>query len=215
MEIYNRWDSIEIGVKMYIEVGIIVVILIIIIFINIRRGGFCLREMVLIAMLVALASASRVALMAIPDAKPTSFIIIATGMMLGGGAGFITGCLVALLSNIFLGIGPWLPWQMVLWGLMGLMSPIVGKRHRLIQALYGFAWGMVFGWTMNLWYYSSGIVHFSWQAYFASCVYSFLFDLTHAVTNAVLLFVFSDGWLKQLMALLRIQLKERGQNATI
>jgi len=190
------------GKMMRIEVYIMIGVLIVLALINKKRKGFTTGEMTVMAILVALASAVRVVLMAIPNAKPTSFIIICAGQMMGSGAGFIVGCLVALISNLFLGIGPWLPWQMALWGLMGFMSPMIKGKNRLIQAVYGFAWGMVFGWVMNLWYYTAG-KSFSIQAYIFACVNSFSFDITHAVMNAILLLVFSTDWLEHIMKIAR------------
>mgnify|MGYP000880853333 CR=1 FL=1 len=184
---------------MYAELFISIGILLLLAFTNKRRGGFSLKEMVILAMLTALASASRVVLMAIPNAKPTSFIIISTGMIMGGGAGLVVGLLVPLISNFVLGMGPWLPWQMGLWGLMGLFAPVIRGKNRILQSCYGFIWGLVFGWVMNLWYYADGMMPFSLRAYALSCVGSFSFDITHAIVNALLLLVFSGKWLEHIL----------------
>lgn len=184
---------------MYIEMLIMISILIILLIIFKKKRKFTTKEIVVISMFTALASAVRVVMMAIPNAKPTSFIIISGALLLGREAGFIIGCLVPLISNIYLGMGPWLPWQMALWGLMGLMAPMIKGKNRIIQASYGFVWGMIFGWVMNLWYYTTGIIEFSLETYIISCMHSFQFDILHAVANAVLLFVFSTDWLEHII----------------
>ncbi len=181
---------------MYVEWIILIIIISISIIIKKKVKNFTTNEIVIIAMLAALASAVRVVLVAVPNAKPTSFIIIMTGVLIGPEAGFIVGCLIPLISNLFLGIGPWLPWQMLLWGIMGLTSVSIKDKSKLIQVSYGFIWGMIFGWVMNLWYYTTGVISFSLRAYFLSCIYSFSFDVIHGITNAILLFVFPIETLK-------------------
>ena len=54
-----------------------------------------------------------------PQVKPCAAIIIITGIALGKKAGFLTGAMTAFVSNFFMGQGPWTPWQMVAFGLLG------------------------------------------------------------------------------------------------
>ncbi len=76
----------------------------------------------LVAALAALAALGRDAFAAIPDVKPITAIVLVAGMAFGAAPGFATGALAALASNMLLGEGPWTPWQMLGWGLVGLLG---------------------------------------------------------------------------------------------
>jgi energy-coupling factor transport system substrate-specific component len=104
----------------------------------------------LVAALAALSVAGRVALSPIPNVVPTTDITFIAGYVLGGPAGFAVGSLSALVSNIWLGQGPWTPWQMAGWGLVGLLGAFVaastGRRlARLPLALICAAAGLAYG----------------------------------------------------------------------
>ncbi len=179
---------------------IVAVILLLYIVAAKMQKSFSVKDIVVIGLLVAISSSGRVALSMIPSVQPSSFIIIVTGMVLGGGAGYIVGTLTAFISNIFLGMGPWLPWQMLMWGIMGLTAPLLKNKGRLLPAIVGVLWGFVFGWVLNLYWFLDGTMPFSWIAYLASCGTSFVFDLMHGVTNGVLLLAFSEKWLTHILA---------------
>src|SRR5690625_2661751 len=70
------------------------------------------REIVILAILAAIAAVSRVPFAPLPSVQPTSFVIIITGLVFGAESGFIVGAVAAIVSNIFLGQVPWTPWQM-------------------------------------------------------------------------------------------------------
>ena len=78
------------------------------------------RLVALVAALAALAVAGRLVLAPIPNVVATTDIVLITGYALGAGPGFAVGALAAPISNIWLGQGPWTPWQMAGWGLVGL-----------------------------------------------------------------------------------------------
>ncbi|KEF36663.1 ECF-type riboflavin transporter, S component [Schinkia azotoformans MEV2011] len=65
------------------------------------------RGIVLIAILAAIAAVSRVPFAAIPSVQPTSFVIIIAAIVFGAETGFLVGAIAALVSNLFLGQGPW------------------------------------------------------------------------------------------------------------
>ena len=139
------------------------------------------------AILTALASVGRALLAGIPSVQPSSFIIMVCGATLGGGAGLYCGMLTAVLSNLLIGqIGPYTVWQMFFWGVMGLMALKPMNAGPVVRVIYGFAWGFIFGWGMNLWYPLAGFVPLNAASFLMACVSSFTFDLAHAVTNAAL-----------------------------
>lgn len=150
---------------------------------------YTLREMVLFALLIAISVSGRVAFASIPSVQLSSFIIIITGIYFGPAAGFVVGIGTAVLSNCFLGMGPYVIWQMFCWGMMGITASYFKNLKKYALVSFGFAWGFIFGWIMDLWAIFAGIVPNENGAILTGFVLSFYFDLAHAVTNAVLLLI--------------------------
>ena len=78
------------------------------------------RVVALVATLAALAALGRIAFAPLPNIKPTTDIVLISGYALGGAPGMAVGAVAALASNFFYGQGPYTPWQMLAWGLVGL-----------------------------------------------------------------------------------------------
>lgn len=91
------------------------------------------REIVTLAIMTALCvSVNELCSHTIPLHAGTAFVIL-TGTCLGPEAGFMVGALSRLLCNFFDGQGPWTPWQMLTWGLLGICFGVIysrGKRFR-------------------------------------------------------------------------------------
>lgn len=77
------------------------------------------RDVALLAVLCALAVASRAAFFWLPYFKPMAAVVMVTGIALGPRSGFLAGALAVLVSNFLFGQGPWTPWQMLAFGLAG------------------------------------------------------------------------------------------------
>lgn len=88
------------------------------------------REVVVIAVMAALAVAGRAAFFMLPQFKPTAAIVIIAGVGLGAEAGFLTGALAGFVSNFFFGQGPWTPWQMFAFGIVGFLGGLIFRRKR-------------------------------------------------------------------------------------
>lgn len=86
------------------------------------------RELVTLAVLSAIAVASRAAFAMIPFFKPMMGIVMITAMAFGPGAGFLTGAVSAFVSNFFFGQGPWTPWQMFAYGFGGALAGILYQK---------------------------------------------------------------------------------------
>ena len=91
------------------------------------------RGMSLLAVMTAIAVVSRVAFMMLPSFKPMAGVIIITAMCFGPQAGFMCGALSMIVSNIIFGQGPWTPWQMFAYGMIGFVAGILGKRRILSE----------------------------------------------------------------------------------
>jgi len=100
------------------------------------------REVIIIAVLIAIAVVGRGAFFMIPQFKPVIATVIIAGVCLGSQAGFMTGAMTAFVSNFFFGQGPWTPWQMFALGLIGLLSGLLVEKGLLKETRKSL---MVFG----------------------------------------------------------------------
>ncbi|MFC6348162.1 ECF transporter S component [Vagococcus carniphilus] len=111
---------------------------------------------VVIAVLSAISIIGRVAFGLIPFFKPVSAVVILSGIYLGKEEGFLIGALSAIGSNIFFGQGPWTPFQMFTWGMIGFISglPWISKKckeNKFYLSLLGAFSGIIFTMIMDLW----------------------------------------------------------------
>src|SRR6185295_15205939 len=88
------------------------------------------RILALVGTLAALAALGRIAFAPLPNVKPTTDIVLIAGYALGGAPGFMVGAVAALVSNFFFGQGPWTPWQMVAFGLVGVLGAVLATVTR-------------------------------------------------------------------------------------
>lgn len=86
-----------------------------------------LRDTMPVVVLAALAAAGRILFAPFPSFKPVSAIAIIAGAAFGRRSGFMVGALAALVSNFFFGQGPWTPWQMYGWGLIGYLGGVLAS----------------------------------------------------------------------------------------
>ncbi|MGH0424526.1 MULTISPECIES: ECF transporter S component [Bacillus] len=168
-------------------------------YIRFERKAFVSREIVLVAVLAAIAAVSRVPFSILPSVQPTSFVIIVSAIVFGSETGFMIGATAAIVSNIFLGQGPWTPWQMFSWGMIGFIAGLLRNtflmRKLWGRLLYGLFVGFLFGWIMNLWGLLGFIREATWEAVISYYIASFYFDLSHAISNVVFLLLFSTSWI--------------------
>src|SRR4051794_34243884 len=85
------------------------------------------KTLALVATLAALAALGRIAFAPLPNVKPMTDIVLLSGFVLGGPPGFAVGAVGALASNLVFGQGPWTPWQMAAWGLIGVLGAALGR----------------------------------------------------------------------------------------
>lgn len=97
----------------------------------------------LIAVICRLAVAGRAVFAGVPFVKPVAALVIIAGASLGPLPGFVRGAISMLSSNFIFGQGPWTVWQMLSFGLCGLLAGLVFyRRDRLkkpaLMAVFGF-----------------------------------------------------------------------------
>lgn len=151
-----------------------------------------IRRLVLIAVMTALSVIGRFFFAAIPGFKPMTALIVLTGMYLGCEAGFLCGALTAVLSNFYFGQGPWTPFQMFAFGMLGLLAGVVHKllkRSRVCLVLYGIFAGVAYSLLMDVWSVLWSYDGFVWPAYVAAFVTALPYTISYATSNVVFLLI--------------------------
>ena len=87
------------------------------------------KETAVLAVMVALSAAGRFVFAWFPGFKPVTAITVITAMWLGKNAGFTVGALSAVITNFYFGQGPWTPFQMMSWGLIGFLAGVLARRY--------------------------------------------------------------------------------------
>ncbi len=149
-----------------------------------------IRRLVLIAVMTALSVVGRFFFAMIPGFKPMTALIVLTGMYLGCEAGFLCGALTAVLSNFYFGQGPWTPFQMFAFGMIGLLAGVLHKllkKSRGSLVLYGIFAGVAYSLLMDVWSVVWGYDGFVWSAYVAAFVTALPYTVSYAVSNVIFL----------------------------
>ena len=147
------------------------------------------KEIAIIGILSTVSAVIRIPFAAMPSVQPCTYLIICSGYVFGPLAGFMIGAMAALVSNLFLGQGPWTIYQMFAWGMAGVSAGYLRRlnpdRKRLIA--FGVLWGYLFGIIVNLWFWTSFIYPLTPRTFIVSQLNSLWFDTAHAVANAIFL----------------------------
>jgi energy-coupling factor transport system substrate-specific component len=156
-----------------------------------------------VATLAALAALGRDAFAAVPDVKPITAIVLVSGVAFGAGPGFAVGAISGLASNILLGQGPWTPWQMLGWGLVGLIGaalsrPLGPRPSRVALALACALGAGVFNLLLDLSTWTAAGNH-SLAAFGVVLSAAFVFDLTHVVASFAFGLAFGGVLLRMLL----------------
>ena len=162
------------------------------------------REIMVIAVLAAIGVAGRAAFYMIPSFKPIAAIVIITGVSFGGEAGFLVGCMIMMVSNMFFGQGPWTPWQMFAYGLIGFLAGIlfqkgILKAKRIPLCIYGFLSVIfIFGGIMNPASILMSYGRITWKSLLAFYISGIPVDLVQATSTVFFLWILSRPLLEKL-----------------
>lgn len=130
--------------KYYIASVLIMIYSMIPFFLSFERRKPQPRELMTLAVMCAIAVVSRAIFIAVPHFKPMGAVVMITAMAFGPQAGFMTGALSMLISDIIFGQGPWTPWQMFSFGMIGFASGLMAKagilseKRPVVNAVIGF-----------------------------------------------------------------------------
>jgi energy-coupling factor transport system substrate-specific component len=133
----------------------------VLLFLELGRGGLGPKTVALLGVLGAAMVALRLPGF-VAGFSAMFIVVLLAGNAFGPGFGFLLGAVGTFASGLFIGgLGPWLPFQMVAVGWVGLgagLLPRPGENTRAawrirISALaaYGFLTGYLFGAVINLW----------------------------------------------------------------
>jgi len=167
---------------------------------------FSTKTIAVMGVLTAIAVVLRPIGAGVAGIEPIWLIIILTGRALGAAAGFVIGC-TAIIASAFVsgGVGPWLPYQMMVAAWIGMFAGLLprlrGKFEAGLLAIYGFFATFLYGWLLNLWFWptavglqsaidfdvnaSTGQRLISWVRF--STATSLGFDIPRAILTAALL----------------------------
>ena len=157
-----------------------------------------------IAVLAALGVSGRAAFFMVPSFKPVAAFVILTGISFGGEAGFLVGCLIMLISNMFMGQGPWTPWQMFSFGIIGFFAGILYKKgilkaRKADLCIYGFlSVVLIYGGIMNPASILMAYGHITKESLLAFYISGLPVDLVHAASTVVFLCIMSRPLLTKL-----------------
>ena len=162
------------------------------------------RELVLIAVLVALNVAGRAAFFMLPEFKPVVAMTILAGVAFGGETGFLVGAMTMLVSNMLFSQGPWTPWQMFSMGIIGWLAGVlyrkgVLRRGRLSLCIFGvIASTIIYGGIMNpasalMWAHT-----INWKIILSYYITGIPVDLVRAMATFVFLWLGAEPMLEKL-----------------
>lgn len=136
---------------------------------EIQGVGVTVKFVSLLGVLVAMNSVLRFVEAAIPGPggfSPIFFLIIVTGYVYGARFGFLIGALTLLVSALITGaVGPWLPYQMLTAGWVGMSAPLcrplarwgVSRLHHrsevVVLAAFAGLWGLAYGFIINIFFW--------------------------------------------------------------
>ena len=162
------------------------------------------RELVTVSVLCAICVCSRFAFSYLPQFKPVVALLIIAGVCFGAETGFLVGAVTGFVSNFFFGQGPWTPWQMFAFGMVGFVSGFIFKKgliksKRIPLSVFGFfATVLIYGGIVNL---SSVFAMYpkpTLENIFSVYAMGLPYDLIHSVSTVVFLLLLSEVIIEKL-----------------
>ncbi|MEG0377569.1 MAG: ECF transporter S component [Eubacterium sp.] len=194
------------GDRKYYFISTVIIVLTIVPFLMVFEGRKPqAREIVVLAVIMAIAVMGRMAFFMLPQFKPVTAIVIVAGVCFGAESGLLVGVTSGMVSNFFFGQGPWTPWQMLAFGIVGFLAGVLFqkgllKTNRRSLCLYGFlSTFFIYGFIMNT----------SAAFMVSSADFNLLYalpyyitgapmDLIHAASTAFFLFIIAKPMIEKL-----------------
>jgi energy-coupling factor transport system substrate-specific component len=184
-------------------------LLLLVVLAEIADGGIDAKAIAMLGVLTACGAALRTLGGGVTGVSPVFFLLMPAGRVLGRGFGFTLGALTLFGSALLTGgVGPWLPFQMLAAGWVGLFAGCLprasGRLEICLLAIYGAVAGLAYGAVTDLWFWPFGTTglsaqisyvpgagwltqaHHFWAFYLATSLGT---DVPRAIGNAVLVLV--------------------------
>lgn len=159
------------------------------------------KELTVLAVIIAISAAGRFIFAWLPGFKPITALTVIAAIWLGKEAGFVAGSLSALISNFYFGQGPWTPFQMFAWGLLGLIAGMLAnplKKNKIILCVFGAFAGVLYSLTMDIWTTLWADGSFNLSRYAASVITALPATAEYAVSNVIFLLLLANPFGKKL-----------------
>jgi uncharacterized membrane protein len=192
------------GDKYYAAVTVIIALLSCVPFL-VSFDGNSSRRVVILAVMTALTVAGRFVFAPIPFFKPVTAMVVISAMYFGSELGFLTGALSAVISNFYFGQGPWTPFQMFSWGIIGLVAGILSdplNRSRIILCIYAVLSGIAYSMIMDVWTTLWADNSFNPERFIASVTASAPITLIYAVSNVIFLLILTPLFGKKIQRII-------------
>lgn len=148
----------------------------------------------IISVMTALSVIGRIVFSPLPSFKPVTAIVVITAMYFGSESGFMVGALSAVISNFYFSQGPWTPFQMFSWGILGFIAGVIAeplKRSRVLLSVYGVISGVLYSLLMDIWTVLWADGFFNISRYLAAVVSALPVTAVYAVSNVLFLLLFA------------------------
>lgn len=179
----------EMQARYYAPVSLAMAVLALLLFLaGFERREIGTRRMILVSVMTALSVLGRL----LPVLKPITALTVLSAMYLGAESGFLVGAMSAVLSNFIFGQGPWTPFQMLAWGVIGLFAGMLAKplaRSRLLLFSYGVLSGAGYSMLLDIWTAVWNYGEFSLRVYAAAIAAALPMTCIYAGSNVIFLAV--------------------------
>ena len=165
-------DTPPVATSLALSLGIVAVLL----FVEASTRRLDARRFALLAAIAAIDAGLRLVLVTgLGGFSPMFFLILAAGYVYGPSYGFLAGSVALLASGVATGgIGPWLPYEMMGFGFVGLVAGLAGMRRSgpvtwrdiVVLASVGAVTGFAYGALLDVWDWTTfyrGAPGFGWQ----------------------------------------------------
>lgn len=137
---------------------VILPILLAVVVAELHSGGIDTKALAMLGVLSAIGAALRPMGAGVAGIETVFFVMILAGRVYGPGFGFVLGNTTLFASAILTGgIGPWLPFQMLGAGWVGLGAGLLprvrGRWELAMLATYGALSAYLFGFLINMWFW--------------------------------------------------------------
>lgn len=181
-------------------------LLLVVMLAELSRGGWDSKALAMLAVLTGIGAVLRPMGAGIAGVETVFFLLVLAGRIFGPGFGFVLGNLTLFASALLTGgVGPWLPFQMIAAGWVGLgaglLPRLTGKKEIVMLMGYGAIASVLFGFLMNMWFWpftlgadtqlsyvpGAPVLENLHRLIIFSLVTSFIWDLGRALTNVLLI----------------------------